>query len=54
MLDLDDFQKLLIRDVALEYNWNDSDSDCYDGDSEDFLEKFDNILDLKTKTDKNN
>ncbi|KAH0563789.1 hypothetical protein KQX54_006449 [Cotesia glomerata] len=48
MLNYDNIKKMLIEDVAFNFNWSDTDSEGYDGDTEEFLNKFHNILNVNS------
>lgn len=54
MLDSDYLKKLLIDDAAFDYNWSEMDSEGYDGDTEEFLNKFNNNLHFESTDNKNN
>lgn len=46
-------QKLLVEDVRREFNWSDTDSEGYDGDNEEFIEKFNQVLHVPLCSAKN-
>lgn len=53
MLNDNVLKKFLIDDVKFEWNWSNTDNEGYDADTEEFIEKFDQVLHLTLKSSEN-
>ncbi|XP_044585215.1 uncharacterized protein LOC123265491 [Cotesia glomerata] len=52
MLNNNSLKSLLIEDIAFRYDWSDTDSEGYDGDTEELLDNFHKILVFKSTADR--